>query len=195
MAGTNNYQIWNPSAINQENDAAYTSDSLRASGAPSGAIFPSPTANKLFFQLSVMAYALAQMMANKNYNISDSNATNLTTALTNILTNADVPGYLIRMTDFTCNLAANHGYIKFPTHTPFNGLMLQWGNSSSGSSNVQITFSPAFSAAPYAIFPVTGPGVRDQVYVQTTSGAITASSAWIGTPGSSINIFWLAIGV
>lgn len=95
MAGSTNFQQWNPLAINQETDIQYTADALRASGAPSNAIFPSPTANKLFYQVSIMCAALAQMLANKGYVVSDSNFAALVSVLTNIVTNADVVGSLV----------------------------------------------------------------------------------------------------
>lgn len=212
MAGTNNFQIWNPNANNQENDAAYTSDSLRANGAPSGAIFPSPTANKLFFQLSVMAYGLSQAMANKNYNISDSNGALLATVLGNIITNNDVPGNLVRWSevpnnilkfaDFTLNLAANHGYVKFPAASPFGGLMIQWGTgSASGGSTtyLPITFTPAFVNTPYIVHATGIPPTRSVVYVADASegapGGTTKNGAYIGTGGSVCACNWLAIGV
>jgi hypothetical protein len=73
MAGTNNFLQWNPTAANQENDSAYTSDTLRSGGAPTNAIFPSATANKLFFQTSTFVAAMAAAMAAKNYNVVDTN--------------------------------------------------------------------------------------------------------------------------
>jgi hypothetical protein len=89
MAGSTNFQQWNPGAANQESDAAYTADSLRSGGAGVDNIFPSATANKLFYQLSTFVAAFCQMMSNKGYVVSDANLATLTTVLANVLTNAD----------------------------------------------------------------------------------------------------------
>lgn len=90
MPGSTNIQQWNPGKINQENDAAYTADPQRTGGAISG-VFGSQLANKLFYQVSTVNAALAKMMANKGYTISDADFTNLVGALNNILTFVDVP--------------------------------------------------------------------------------------------------------
>jgi hypothetical protein len=70
MAETNFVQV-NPTVANQENDAAYQADSFVTGGAASGSVFDSITANKLFYQLSTMTAALAQMMKNKGYSLLD----------------------------------------------------------------------------------------------------------------------------
>jgi hypothetical protein len=51
--------------------------------------FPSATANKLFYQMSVFIYALAESLKAKGYAVSDADARVLQTILANILTNAD----------------------------------------------------------------------------------------------------------
>jgi len=90
--GSSNIQVWNPNEINQETDAEYSADSLRAGGATVDAIFPSPTANKLFYQCSIMAAALGQALANKGFTISDADFGALVAALMNIITTADLKG-------------------------------------------------------------------------------------------------------
>jgi hypothetical protein len=87
-SGSNNFQQWNPNQANQETDGEYLLDTLRVNGAVSG-LFPSITANKLFYQSSTMIAAIGQMMSNKGYVISDAVYADLITALTNILTKAD----------------------------------------------------------------------------------------------------------
>ena len=89
MPGSTNFQQWNPSVANQENDAAYTADSLRSGGAPTAAILPSQTFNKLAYQLSTFVSAFAQMMANKGYGVSDANFSSLVAALANVKTSSE----------------------------------------------------------------------------------------------------------
>lgn len=95
MAGTTNFQQWNPGIENQQTDAEYTADTQRSGGAVAG-VFPSTTANKLFFQLSSMVTALATMMANKGYTVEDGSAGTsghnfaaLVAVLTNLVTAVD----------------------------------------------------------------------------------------------------------
>lgn len=89
MAGSTNFLVWNATMANQESDAAYVADTLRTNGAGLDGIFPSQTANKAFYQWSIMCAALAQMLANKGYTISDASFNNLVAALANIETTAD----------------------------------------------------------------------------------------------------------
>ena len=87
--GSNNFLQWNPSKINQEDDTEYNLDDQRLGGADLEELFPSETANKLFYQVSTMVAGIGQMMSNKGYTMSDANFANLVTALANILTKAD----------------------------------------------------------------------------------------------------------
>lgn len=93
MAGSSNFQQFNPNATNQLTDAEYTSDATRSSGAANPSVFPSETANKLFYQLSTFIYAMAQMLANKGYVLSDANAATLSAVLANMMTAADMAPY------------------------------------------------------------------------------------------------------
>lgn len=199
--GTSNFQIWNPNQTNQENDTAYTSDSLRANGAASGAIFPSPTANKLFYQVSMMVAALGQMMANKGYSVADSNESNLITALSNILTNGDMAGNLIRYAEFTCNIVNNNGYIVFPAHL-FANFKIEWGFGSASGPNptyYHITYHSGFQGIPYVVLPVAAPPTRTAVYVASTAegapGDPSIAGCYVGTAGSICAINWIAFGV
>jgi len=96
MAGTDNFQIFNPNATNQENDAAYLADSLRTNGAPTDGICPSPTFNKFAYQQSIFAKAFADMLANKGYSPNDGSAApgsalaNLVNVFANVMTQADM---------------------------------------------------------------------------------------------------------
>lgn len=89
MAGTNNFLEWNPTEANQDDDATYAADSARTGGAGTGSNFESKTANKLFRQTSVFVAAFAQMMAAKNYNMSDTDQNVLAGILANVITGAD----------------------------------------------------------------------------------------------------------
>jgi hypothetical protein len=93
MPGTSNFQQWNPTQTNQESDASYTSDTLRSGGLANPSIFPSVTGNKLFYQVSTFVTAFANMLAAKNYSVSDSNLATLQTALANVMTLADMSAY------------------------------------------------------------------------------------------------------
>ena len=90
------FQIWNPNAANQENDAAYIADSLRTGGAPTNSILPSPTFNKFSYQTSIGVKALMDMLTNKGYSPTDGSAVpatalaNLIGVLANIMTQADM---------------------------------------------------------------------------------------------------------
>lgn len=96
MAGSSNFQQWNPNANNQESDTAYTNDAIRQDGATAG-VFPSVLANKLFFQLSTMSAALGQMLANKGFTVRDgaanvdgNNFAALVAVLANIAVGTDI---------------------------------------------------------------------------------------------------------
>lgn len=181
MAGTNNFLVWNPTAANQETDTAYAADTQRSGGAASGSIFPSPTANKLFYQCSSMITALAQMMANKNYNMSDANQANLIAALTNIVTKAD-----------TTSGSGSSGYWeKSPT-----GRIVQWGLAASTTNRVTVTFPTPFSSAGSIAIALAsvdyGTGAtRNVIYLVT---APTTTTFQAGTDSSSCAFTWQAMG-
>lgn len=90
---SHNFLQFNPTAANQESDAAYSSDTLRSGGAANSALLPAITFNKLMFQLSTMVAALAQAMVNKGFTLSDANLSTLTSAVQNIMTTADMSPY------------------------------------------------------------------------------------------------------
>jgi len=84
---------WNPSEANQDPDAVYQTDPLRVNGIATNATFPSPTANKLFYQLSTFVTALAQVMVAKGYTIDDASLSALETNLAGIVTGKDNPTF------------------------------------------------------------------------------------------------------
>lgn len=84
--GSTNIRQWNPGANNQATDEEWLVDALRTGGAPVGSLFPSKTGNKLFHQLTTMAAALGQALADKGYDVSDADLTTLTAVMANIRT-------------------------------------------------------------------------------------------------------------
>lgn len=177
MPGTNNFLEFNPTGANQENDGTYAADAQRLGGATSPSLFAATLANKAFFQWSRMVVAVAQMMANKGYNMSDAVLNNLINSLSNIVTNADVPTILnntVLTGDPHCptppvgdndlsvvNSAfvkavfgtgfaislGNTGYIKLPDQ--LGGIIIQWihGPADSAGGEHAVTLS----------FPLTFP--------------------------------------
>jgi hypothetical protein len=77
-----NFLQWNSGEANQETDAEYLADAQRVGGAPIGSVFPSATANKLFFQISTMVLVIANFITGQGYNAEDSN---LSTLLSNFI--------------------------------------------------------------------------------------------------------------
>jgi hypothetical protein len=83
----NNFLVWNPNAVNQDTDGEYLVETQRTNGAVSG-LFPSKIANKLFYQCSMMAAGMGEMMKNKGFEMSDAVFADLITSLSHILTDA-----------------------------------------------------------------------------------------------------------
>jgi hypothetical protein len=90
-----NFIQWNPTAANQESDAAYLADSQRAGGAATPSLFAATLGNKLFYQLSTCVTALNKMLANKGFNVSDVDVNVLAAQYGNLLTTADMRAGLI----------------------------------------------------------------------------------------------------
>lgn len=108
MPGSSNFQQWNPAQANQENDSAYTADSLRAGGATTDAIFSSPLANKLFYQLSTFIKAMADSLVAKGYTLSDANEATLAAVLGNLVTQADLSVLNLNQSLYRSNNLASH---------------------------------------------------------------------------------------
>lgn len=85
MASTN-YLQWNPTAANQEDDAAYLADSQRSGGATNPSIFNALLANKAFFQWSTFATAFAQAAVALGFNFNDTSLSTLTSTIETLLT-------------------------------------------------------------------------------------------------------------
>ena len=80
-----------------------------------------------------------------------------------------------------CSKTMN-GYTKLP-----NGIIIQWGSTSSTASSVSATFPVAFTAAPIVIPHSPSDGVGIAISATTTSATFTISSG-------SINVRYIAIG-
>ena len=95
MAGSSNFQQFNPAQSNSETDQQYAADSLRSGGAATNSILPSITFNKFAYQVTTFLVAFGNALAAKGYNVSDASATNLQTVFAQILTQADqLPGLI-----------------------------------------------------------------------------------------------------
>jgi hypothetical protein len=88
MAGSSNFLQHNPSAANQDTDAQYSADELRAGGIGFGNIIASKFLNKVLYQASTMVAALGQALANLGYTVNDSSLSSLTANLTTALATA-----------------------------------------------------------------------------------------------------------
>lgn len=97
----NNFLQFNPGAVSQETDSAYTSDSTRTGGITSGIVADPLLHNKMFHQWSTFITAFAQSMANKGYDMSDADLPSLIASMTNIITQADVVGSVKNLTAYT----------------------------------------------------------------------------------------------
>jgi hypothetical protein len=84
LAGTNNFQEFNPTLANAETDAQYLADTARLNGFVPG-ISSVSLFNKVFRQVSVMSAAIGQFIANQGFNASDADLTTLTSAVTNAI--------------------------------------------------------------------------------------------------------------
>ena len=193
----NNFLTWNPECANQESDAAYTSDSQRSGGAVSGP-FPSATANKLFFQNSIMIAALAGMLTNKGFPPNDGSAVpatalaNLETVLANIITKADITG--------TNNLSGLSGKYYVKLGPLFGGLIIQFGLVSISANPTTVAFATPFTNYGYIVmasgadpgnavvwassFATVGGYSAGGLSLKATSGYVSGVEAWYFALGS-----------
>jgi hypothetical protein len=166
MAGSNNFQQWNPTQANQESDAAYTSDAARNGGVVDGSVFDAATANKLFYQATTFPAAFAQALADKGFAVSDANFNQLVAVFENVLTTADQKADLLAVPfgaslTFDCSKA--------------NGFQVTLGGN--------VTSSTVVNASPGQIitFLIVQDGTGNRSFAWPTS--MLGTSAVVGTPG------------
>lgn len=80
MAGTHNFQVFDPANANMTADANYGTDPARLNGATNGIADPL-SFNKAVHQATIMVTALAQYIANQGNSFDDTNLANIITAL------------------------------------------------------------------------------------------------------------------
>jgi hypothetical protein len=134
---TTNFLPWDQAMTNTKTDAAYSSDPQRANGGAVGAAFPSSTFNKFGLQASGMAYALAQFLVSKGYNINDNNLPAIVSALQALF--ANVPGrQAMQAMTYSPSLVCDASlYNGFQIPLPGNVTALTVTNRSAGQ---QLTF-------------------------------------------------------
>ena len=196
-----NFQQFNPNANNQLTDSQYTSDTMRSGGAVAG-LCASNSFNKFAFQTSTFVSALAQVMSNKGYTVSDANLAALVTSLSNIITVADTGSIAAASATNATNAANATATGTIPYCRSENGLRIIRGTVNNGSishgsgfsvvrnstGNYTVTFATAFSDVPSVALSVFGTGIST-----INRGSFSPSS--LNVIINSDNIFdFIAIG-
>jgi hypothetical protein len=192
VAGTTNILVFNSSQANQETDAAYLADTTRIGGAGVDGIWPSDSANKTLYQLSVIAAGLAQMMANKGFSISDSNYATLVTQLSNILTTADLRSNIQTLAwspAIALNAAAFQAFsipLQGATELSLTGVVagqiyvVLYAQDSAGGHAV--AFSPAFGSGAMQPDP-TANAASAQMFIANAALNLTSISPLMSASG------------
>jgi hypothetical protein len=185
-----NFLQFNPGQANQETDAEYAADSQRINGAIDGQSFEDKLANKFFNQMSSMIAALAQMMSNKGYTMSDSNYATLISELGNIVTFADLGNSIITVgysPSANFNAAGNSGFqmilsgnLSAPTISGVSpGQLLAFIFVQDGVGSRTVTWPVQFIGAQQPYFE---PGsINVQMFKADTSGDILAVSGMMSS--------------
>lgn len=183
MPGLNNFLQFNPSAANQESDAAYAADTTRSGGLITNQAVPSPLLNKTIFQSSTFVAALAAALAAKGYNITDSNLGILAGVLANMVTNADLT--------VSSSFSTGQGYIKLGA--AFGGLIIQWGSTTAlGVGLNAVAFHiPFVNNLPV---PLAFPNNNFTVNFVVTGNLLNQFTIQINSVTGTTNFFWIAIG-
>jgi hypothetical protein len=214
---TTNLQQWNPTAVNQENDAAYTADPQRTGGATDPSIFEAQLANKAFFQWSTYLTALFQAFALKGFTTSDSNLNTLTATCAGFLTTADKiavatnqPGPLVSATQTTSAYGSSPPSAAISAVTQgsatgnylFSGLVNTvvtfWVRADGLIGAMGLQLSGALSAASAAISgAITAATVTTTGTIQSTSGNVIGAgliSTGSASVANGLSVGSLAVG-
>lgn len=89
MAGSNNFLVFDENVQNMMVDVDYSASNYRINGAISG-IAPSVVHNKLYYQVSIMAAAIGESLADKGFVVSDSQLADLKAVLAHLQTQDEV---------------------------------------------------------------------------------------------------------
>ncbi len=174
---TTNLQQWNPTAVNQENDAQYTADSQRAGGATNPAIFQAELANKAYYQWSTFLTALFQAFANKGYTTSDSNISSLTAQCANFATSNDLTGL---QTTLQAEIDAKQNILGF---TPVQ----QGGGPNQGSAKITIGWDSPSSRVHVSVNGNDAGAVVFQFQLDATVASINSQLTSLNTSVSTLN--------
>jgi hypothetical protein len=190
MSGSTNFQVFNPTGVNQENDLTYNNDPQRVGGVIDGQPFLAALANKFMYQQSTGIAALMDMMAAKGFVVSDSNRGTLASVLAAIQTTADsrlpLQGVSYSPT-VTLNAAAYSGFqitvsgnitINFTNAIPGTEIWLMFSNDSAGGHAINIP------AAVGEVWYDTTPNAQSQLFLQVVSdGSMRALTPGISATG------------
>lgn len=193
MAGSTNFQLWNPTQANQDSDTQYTTDAQRVGGAPNGVPFPSMTGNKLFYQLSTGIWALMTMMANKGFTVMDTNPSTLASTLAAIQTTADAKLPTQILSGATGNLTLNAAQysnfeigmsgscvVTFTGQQPGQIIAIVWSQPSGGNCFVSIS-----QAVGEVFYDYNGSAASAMEFIVMGDGSLRALAP--GMSGSGIN--------
>ncbi len=181
------FEQWNPNKNNMESDETFLADTMRLNGAPGGpSIFNAVLGNKLLYQLSTMVTALARMLTNKGYTISDADLNNLIAALQNIETLADFPA----------GFGTVSGWQKLPS-----GFILQYGHATLLTPGqwrfvtFPIAFLISYQIALCPLLTSSAYGQYDNQYSMNTQGTtLQGFNLWYNKGGSPSSCSYIAVG-
>jgi hypothetical protein len=187
-----NFLQWNPTSANQESDAAYLADTQRVGGAPTDTPFPSPTANKLFYQATTGITALMQMMSAKGFTVNDTNIGTLAATLAAIQTTADSrAGHIIipYASTITFNSAKNTGFevsltgnitVNITGQTPGQLIFMMFSQDATGGRTISIP-----SAVGEVFYDSLATAQSTMLFEVVSDGSLRAVTP--GMAGSGIN--------
>lgn len=88
--GSTNFQRFNPAGSSMLSDSDYTANTQRLNGVTPG-IASSALHNKIFYQVSTMVAAIAEVMANSGETVTDASYSALVASITTVFTQRTIP--------------------------------------------------------------------------------------------------------